>query len=454
MIGRAATHNGPVRSPRLLAWRTVGVYLPIFALVVAALLIIRNLNGGGGSTAPTATIDPAYAQRLNDNIAFFEGRVVETNDSLSYNKLTGLYLQRFRETADPADIRRAEASAAQSLQAARGDYSGLVNFALVKIVQHDFRGALALATEAKDQIPTRPDAFAIIGDAQFALGRYAEATENYKLYLDNAPGFSAYSRQAALAEARGNVPLAEQFWQAAIGTEAASAPENAAWAHVQLGNLFFMTGRFEKAKNSYESALRAYPEYHLAQGGLARVAAARGDYKEAENLYQKTITRVPSLDSVVSLGEVYERDGRPDDAASQYALARAIGSLLAANGVRADLSVILFELDHGGDPAGQADVARAAYEERPSTYGADTYAWALYRAGRFDEARSRSEEALELGTRDGLLHFHAAMIALSLGDTDRARAQLEESFSINPKFSLHFETEAATTLKQLKGGRK
>ena len=170
MLERTATRDGSIRPSRRLAWRTVGIYLPALALAVAAFLVFRNLNGGSGATAPAATLDPAHAQQLSANIAFFEGRVVETRDSLSYNRLTNLYLQRFREAGNPEDIRRAELSATQSLQAARGDYAGLVNLALVRVVQHDFRAALELATQAKEQIPTRPDAFAIIGDAQFALG--------------------------------------------------------------------------------------------------------------------------------------------------------------------------------------------------------------------------------------------------------------------------------------------
>ena len=143
MMERSASAVVPARTPRQLAWRTVGVYLPLLALAVAALLVVRNLTGGGGSTAPAAIVDPGHAGILNSNISFFEERVVETKDSLSYNKLTGLYLQRFREIGDPSDIRRAELSANKSLQAARGDYNGLVNLATVKLVPHDFAGAFA-----------------------------------------------------------------------------------------------------------------------------------------------------------------------------------------------------------------------------------------------------------------------------------------------------------------------
>jgi len=425
----------------------------VLALVVAAFLIVRNVNEGGGTPASLTTIDPQHAQQLNANIAFFEERVVETKDSLSYNKLTGFYLQRFRETGDTADIRRAELSATKSLEAARDDYAGRVNLALVKIVQHDFTAALDLTTKAKDEIPTRADAYAILGDAQFALGKYAEATESYKFYLDNAPGFGASVRQAALAEIRGNVALAEQFWQAAIRAEEVSGPENAAWARVQLGNLYATNGEQGKAKREFEDSLRTYPGYHLAQAGLARVAAASGDYAGAITLYQQATARIPTLEFVVALGEVFERAGRPQEAARQYALVGAIGELLTAAGVRSDLSLILFELDHGANLAGQVDVARRAYEERPSVNGADIYAWALFRAGRCDEARAKSDEALRLGTLEPILYFHAGMIAEKQGDTERAKTLLRKAIATNPSFSLRFENEARETLKALEGGK-
>lgn len=453
MMERTTPRPAATPQPHRLAWRAVGIYLPVLALVVAAFLIIRNVNEGGGTTASLTTIDPQHAQQLNANIAFFEERVVETKDSLSYNKLTGFYLQRFREAGDTADIRRAELSATKSLAAAPDDYAGRINLALVKIVQHDFTAALDLTTKAKDEISTRPDAYAVLGDAQFALGKYAEATESYKFYLNGAPGFGAFVRQAALAEIRGNVPLAEQFWQAAIRSEELSGPENAAWARVQLGNLFATNGEQAKAKRQFEDSLRIYPGYHLAQGGLAKVAGASGDYPRAIALYQQSTARIPTLDFVVALGEVYERAGRPQDSARQYALVGAIGGLLTAAGVRSDLSLISFELDHGANPAGQVATAQRAYEERPSVNGADVYAWALYRAGRFDEARTKSDEALRLGTIEPILYFHAGMIAAKQGDAERAKTHLSKALAINPKFSLRFENEARETLKALEGGK-
>lgn len=48
-------------------------------------------------------------------------------------------------------------------------------------------------------------------------------------------------------------------------------------------------------------------------------------------------------------------------------------------------------------------------------------AWALYRSGRFSEARKFIEGALALGGRDARTLYHAALIAARQGDQRAAR---------------------------------
>ncbi len=438
------------RKPSIV-WQVVGQYLPLAALALAAVLIYRQVADDGPSEPPSVSVDADHSARLAANIAFFEGRVVETKDSLSYNKLTGLYLQRLRETGDVSDVRRAELSATKSLEAAPKDYAGLIGLATVRIAQHDFADAERLALQAQQRVPGRADANAILGDAQMALGRYDEAGENYRLFLDNAPGSSAFSRQAAIAEVRGNLPLAEQFWKAAMDADRADAPENAAWARVQLGTLYFTTGKLDLSKEQLESALRVYPGYPSALAGLGRVAAARGDYSQAIERYRAANAGIPQPEYVAALADVYTRDGKPGPATQQAALMGVFSQLFQANGIRNDLTLILFDLDHGQASPATVDRARLAYEERPSLAAADIYAWALYRTGNLDEAEAYASQALRLGTQEPLYLFHAAVIAAARGDSTAARLRIERVLALNPQFAVLQSTEAAALAGQLKG---
>ncbi len=433
-----------------LAWKAIGLYLPLAAFALAAFLVFRDWRGEGAPSPSPVQVDPGHAERLAANIAFFEGRVAETNDSLSYNRLTALYLQRLRETGDVSDVRRAETSATRSLEVAPGQYAGLVALAQVRIAQHEFTAAETAAREALALAPSRADAQAVLGDALMALGRYDAAGDAYRTFLEKAPGSSAFARMAAYAEVNGNVPLADQYWRAAIDVDRGDAPEASAWARVQLANLLFVTGKTGAARDEYALALRVFPGYGPAEAGLGRVAAARGDDDQAIAHYTRAIASVPLPEYVAPLADILARSGDERGAARQAALMSAFDQLFAANGIKNDLTLILFDLDHGGDTGRALDLARAAYAERPSLAAADTYAWALYRAGQLDEARAMAEVALSRGTREPLFLYHAGAIAFAQGDDGAAAGWLQQVRDLNPAFSVQHQDEAARLLAQTK----
>lgn len=448
--GRApSTVRARFASPRNL--------LPVAAIVLAVLgaaLFARSYFADDKAPA-LVTIEADHRAQLEANIQFFETRVRETKDHLSYDRLTTLYLQRLRETGDVSDVRRAETSALASLEANPGVYTGTLNLALVRIAQHDFRDAEALALKASEVKPAAPDSQAVLGDAQMALGKYDEAAASYRRYLELAPGFNAFARSANIAEVRGNVPLASQFWGLAIEVSAAEVPADSAWARVQLGNLLFLTGDQDGARKEYETALRIYPRLHGAEAGLARSLAAEGNYDDALEIYAALVERLPLLEYVIAYGETLDAAGRKGDAQRQFALVNAIEQLFVANGVKNDLPLVNFRLDHGSTAEMPALLAAAegAYAERPSIAAADTLAWALYRNGRFDEARAMSDEALRTGAQDPALNFHAAAIANAQGDKASALAHSKKVAELNPKFSLLHAPEAASLLKSLEAAR-
>ena len=76
-------------------------------------------------------------------------------------------------------------------------------------------------------------------------------------------------------------------------------------------------------------------------------------------------------------------------------------------------------------------------------------AWALYKAGKPEEAVAPMTEALRLGTKDAKLFFHAGMIYRSLGQADRAREFLARALSTNPRFHLLHAPMAERILKEL-----
>jgi tetratricopeptide (TPR) repeat protein len=95
----------------------------------------------------------------------------------------------------------------------------------------------------------------------------------------------------------------------------------------------------------------------------------------------------------------------------------------------------LFLLDHGRDVERVLAEARSSLDERRDVYTYDLLAWALYRAGRVEDARRAAAAALAQGTEDAQLYYHAGMIALAARDTAEGRALLERALALNPRVS-------------------
>jgi tetratricopeptide (TPR) repeat protein len=158
---------------------------------------------------------------------------------------------------------------------------------------------------------------------------------------------------------------------------------------------------------------------------------------------------MPLPEFVIALGDVYTVAGQPDAANEQYALVDAMTQLYTNNGVDTDVEMALFRADHDRDLGQGLEQARAGYEQRPSIKAADVLAWTLYKTGNFTEARTYSQEALKLGTKDALMLFHAGMIESALGNRIAATEYLESALRINPFFSVRYVPVALSTLSQM-----
>ena len=262
-------------------------------LATLALLIAGWGLVDGGSSPTTAPTDPTAM--TNAVVRFFEERVKrDPHDFVSYNRLADAYVQRARQTGDVADYSRAEAALEASLDALPNDnYDALVQLSLVYGAMHRFSDTLELAQKALALNPWEPFGYAVLGDAQVALGQYDEADQAYQTVTLKAPGLSSFSRLAYLLELRGDLETAELMWRNALSTDNGRRPANTAWARVQLGNFYFNIGELGPAEEEYEQALEMFPEYVHARAGLAKIRAARGDYDDAASLYSAVVERYP-----------------------------------------------------------------------------------------------------------------------------------------------------------------
>jgi tetratricopeptide (TPR) repeat protein len=365
-----------------------------------------------------------------------------------WSELGFLYLQQARLTADPSLYGKAEQAfdKALALRPENND-TALAGKSALAAARHEFREALALADQAMALNAFSPTTLSVRIDALTELGRYDEARATTQQLLDLRPGVDAFTRGSYAAELRGEVDQARKLLeQAAV---IAASREDIAFAQYYLGELAWNTGDLAAAREAYDDALVADPDYLQAVAGRAKVLAAEGDAATALELYESVVTQLPQPEFLVAYGELLEAEGRLDEAEEQYSVVRAVQQLFAANGQDVDTELSLFEADHG-TPADAVASAEKAYAKRPeSIFTQDAYAWALHSAGRTAEALPIARKAVRLGLPAPAMHYHLGVIGAAAGDEPAARASLQKALDLNPSFSPLHAPKAAALLASL-----
>lgn len=406
--------------------------LGVAALSLLVALLVRFFAAPVGQPVKPPTPVEISAQSVLDKL---QARLqANPNDTYAYAQLGLGLLQQVRESGDITLYARASQAFDEALARDPQQLDALIGQGILALALHDFRGALEWADKAWAINPFRAQTLGVMVDGQVELGRYDEAVQTLQKMVDLRPDLESYSRVSYVRELYGETDGAIEAMHSAVQT-ALRGSESWAWTLTHLGHLYFNRGDLAQAAAIYAQVLAEKTDYPYALSGKARVEAAQGNLTGAIALYRQITERLPLPEFIIALGELYEATGQPEAARQQYALVDVIQQLNAAAGMNVDLEMALFTASHGTDPVAAVAQARAAYAERPTLYGADTVAWALYQHGAYDEAWQFSQEALRLGTKDALLHFHAGMIAAKLSDEESARTHLQEALAINPYFS-------------------
>jgi tetratricopeptide (TPR) repeat protein len=422
----------------------------LIATAVLVALAAGALFGGAlrdSSPAASAALASAQAsedfkagfslnQSTSSLVADLQSRLrANPRDEHSYVLLGLVYQQRARETGDPSWYRRSEGALRRALALDGKDYLSVSGLGALALSRHRFDVALRLGAQARALNPDSARAYGVIGDALVELGRYHDAFRAFDTMNRLRPSLSSYARVSYGRELLGHTAAAIRAMKLAVDA-ATGAAEPTAWTHVQLGKLYGNHGRLAEAEREYRVALQLFPGYAYGLDALAQVLSAKGEYRQAIALERQAVDAIPLPQYVTALGDLYRVTGRPALARRQYALIGAIEKLLNANGVKTDLEIALFQIDHGIAMRHALARARSAQAQRPSIDGDDVLAWALARNGRCREALDHSKHALRLGTQDALKFFHRGMIERCLGRTGAGRAWFRKALALNPHFSL------------------
>jgi tetratricopeptide (TPR) repeat protein len=429
---------------RAIALRAA-VVLGIAAIVVAGGLL-AGLRGGGDSSSATPAAPSAVRATL-DPVTSLTGDATQVSELQSRLQLhpanarlqgdLGIaYLQRARETNDPSYYTKAQTLLDRSLKRDPAGVDATIGAGSLALSYHDFRKALRLGRTALAlSHGFSPPALAMIGDASVELGRYDQGFAAFARLGHLRPGLVAYARLSYARELQGDVPGAIRLMRRAVDA-GSGAPENTQWTRVQLAALLLKSGHVDAAAKQYRHALALLPNYARAEAGLGAVAVARGNLAQAERWYDTAASHLPLPDIVASLGDVRAARGDRAGAPEAYTLVGFENALFIRAGGNADLETALFDANHPGmkPRAAVVALARKALAFRPSVYGHDSLAWALYAAGKCRQALPQAMLANRLGTIDPELSWHLGAIAACAGRRDLARTALRKALAHTPRF--------------------
>jgi tetratricopeptide (TPR) repeat protein len=419
----------------------MGVAALAATLVILSSGVLRRDHVALASSAlPSAVVE--QLQRgfaTGDTSALVAGLQSELHDDPSMSKTwasLGLaYEQRARETGDASYYGKADGALREALALNPSDLVATAGLGQLALSRHRFGAALALGVRARRLSPTTAGVYGVLGDAELELGRYRPAFRDFDRMAALKPGVSAYARVSYAQELLGHTARAIETMQLAISS-AVGEREAGAWTRVQLGLLYLSTGRPALAARQMREALELFPGYAFGLDGMAQALAALGRRAAALRFETAAVDRIPLPQYVGLLGDLYRASGQEAQARRQYALIDAIERLLAANGVRNDLDIALFDIDHGRALPHALALARQGHRYRPSIFGDDVLAWALARNGHCHEALRYSRSSLRLGTRDAVKYFHRGMIERCLGKLASSRVWFARARALNQNFSV------------------
>lgn len=433
-------------APRTAAYIT----LAVLASLIAWPFVTPHAQANG-YPAP-APVLPDYLNR-NATISVFEKRAAaDPRDQFSRRILGAQYLQRFRERGDFRDLDRAKFAERQALalQPANADATRAVLIAALSD-EHRFHAALPYARESYQGREKSPEAAAQLATLEIEIGNYAAAARALAGVTNDREVGSFDAAQARMDELTGKLAAARQLIDRAMAYSDAvidNSAESRAWYHFRAGELAFEAGDAKAAEGDERDALARFPEYAKAYNMLARIYCATHRWQECLEAAHHGARLFPLPETLGYEADAQRALGDRGAANSTDALIGAVERIGNSRHI-SDRLLAVYYSEHDEKLPDALAIARRELAVRDDIYAEDTLAWAAYKNGRWQTARTAIAKALRFDTQDAKLQYHAGMIALHFGETAEAKRRLRRALALNPVFHPTYADDARRTLAHL-----
>lgn len=352
--------------------------------------------------------------KTDREIARLQQAIPGSRDSAALlERLGWMFVAKGRESFDAGFYKLAEQCAA-CLEANKANVSrALLLRGHVLQNLHRFKEAEPIARKLAMERGLPVD-FGLLGDVLMELGKLDDAIEAYQKMVDLKPDATAYARIAHVRWLRGDLTGALHVMRLAAQSSSPQAPESAAWLCSRLALYELQAGDPDAAIHMCKAAFDLQADYPPASLALGRIHLAAGQSAEAVEPLLRAARLNPLPEYQWTLVEALEATGKTNEAREVEAQLNERGAsndprtfalYLATRGTQTEMAVMLAERE---------------LKERADVHTFDALAWALAAAGRWQEARRFSEQALAEGTDDARIRLHAGIIASRVGAVEDA----------------------------------
>lgn len=392
-------------------------------------------------------------ERLDRDIELFESAAKQDPASAYLQTQLGArYLQRARETGSVDDVLRAERVARSSLShRTQGNGAGFAVLVAALLEQHRFEDAGRAARQLVAGAPDVYDYQAMLGEVELELGNYDAAGQAFAAVTSRRESLAIAPRLARWAEIHGDTARARTilYRVAAVAEKDALLPsEQRGWFEMRVGDYELRNGNLPAADSALQRGLAVSPQDYRLLGAMARLRAVQHDWNGVIVFGDSAIATILDPATVGLVGDAYRALG-DSVKAEEYFRTMEVS-------VRSQLGAFhrawsLFLLDHNRRVVQVHNNLRTELKHRHDIYGHDLLGWALYKRGRYEEARVEMNAAMAMGTQDAVVFYHAGMVERAAGNDARANVLLRRALAVNPHFDAFHPASARATLDTLGG---
>ena len=347
------------------------------------------------------------------DIQFYQARARrDPTGAMDLARVSQLYLARSRETGSYDDVLSAEHAARHSLRN-RLSRNGLAAQVLASslLSEHRFAEALGVTRSLESLDPDRLSYRAMAGEIATELGRYDEARATFDSLRHDAGSLSVAPRLARWEEIEGRPEQARVLLRHAIAAAQLRPDlpaEQRAWFWLRLGDLDQRMGQPDSAALAYATGLRLHPGDYRIFAAQARLDASLHQWQAAIDDGNRAIAAAPF--DPTTFGTISDAYLALGDTARAQEFEHGMETAVSHQPGAYHRAWSLFLLEHNRRVNDVLRKARIELRTRQDIYGYDVLACALYRSGRYAEARRAMTVALSQGTKDPMLLDHARMI--------------------------------------------